>query len=315
MYNQWTIIAMKKRCYMKAMILAAGHGTRLRPPTLDRPKTLMPVGNRPMIDRIVEYLKKQGASEIVVNAHHHHGQIVKYLDKGRPFGIHMEVRVEPEILGTGGGIKNTEAFWNHDPFIVINGDILTDIDLPPAIEANKKAGNQATLILHHCEHLNQVQVDNRAKILDISDKSHPGRLAFTGIHIINPELLTHIPEGVYSNIIDCYRELIRSGNPPNAYVSKTHVWRDIGTVRSYVLANKETLEGNPFLLAPGCRIHGSARLKEWAIIGGKTVLEEEIEIRRSVIWENVVVKRGTKVIDSIVTSSKEVTSDLINAIY
>ena len=154
---------------MKAMILAAGPGTRLRPLTLNRPKALVPVGNRPMIDRIIEYLKKQGASEIVVNAHHHHGQVVKYLDEGRPFGIHMEIRVEPEILGTGGGIKNTEAFWNHAPFIVINGDILTDIDLAPAIEAHKKAGSPATLILHHCEPFNQVQVDNRAKILDISE--------------------------------------------------------------------------------------------------------------------------------------------------
>ena len=89
----------------------------------------------------------------------------------------------------------------------------------------------------------------------------------------------------------------------------------MGAVRSYVLANREILGENPFLLAPGCRIHDTAELKDWAIIGGKTVLEEKAQIRRSVIWENVLISRRVKVIDSIVTSSREVKSDLINAVY
>ncbi len=106
---------------MKAMILAAGLGTRLRPLTDKKPKVLMPVANKPIIVRIIEHLKAHAVSEVVVNAHHHYQQLMTYLDSGKPFGLPMDVRKEPEILGTGGGIKNTEDFWGNDPFVVING--------------------------------------------------------------------------------------------------------------------------------------------------------------------------------------------------
>jgi len=100
---------------MKAMILAAGLGTRLRPLTLSRPKALMPVGNRPMIDRVIEYLKRCNIDELIVNAHHQKEQLVAHLDNGWPFGLNIRVKVEPKILGTGGGIKNTEGFWDDKP--------------------------------------------------------------------------------------------------------------------------------------------------------------------------------------------------------
>jgi len=299
---------------MKAMILAAGLGTRLRPLTLKRPKALMPVGNRPMIDRVIEYLKRYNTDELIVNAHHHQEQLVAHLDNGRPFGLNIRVKVEPEILGTGGGIKNTEGFWDDEPFVVINGDVLTDIDLVRAYEAHQKEGNLITLILHDCEPFNQILINERLDILDIAPKACPGRLAFTGIHIIEPEILSRIPKNRFSNIIDCYQKLIKEGSPIRAYISKGHYWRDVGTIKSYLLANKEVLQENQIMAGPGCRIHDSARLKEWVVIGRYTSLEEGVEIRRSVLWEGVRVKKGLKVIDSIVTSSKEVREDLVGKI-
>jgi NDP-sugar pyrophosphorylase family protein len=299
---------------MKGMILAAGLGTRLRPLTLDRPKALMPVGNRPMIDRVIEYLKRYNTAELIVNAHHHQEQLVAHLDEGRPFGLNIRVKVEPEILGTGGGIKNTEGFWDDKPFVVINGDILTDIDLNRAYEAHQKEGNLITLILHDCEPFNQILINERLDIMDIAPKACPGRLAFTGIHIIEPEILSRIPKDRFYNIIDCYRELISQGGPIRAFVSKGHYWRDVGTIESYLLANKEVLQENQILSGPGCRIHDSATLKEWVVIGKDTNLEEGVEIRRSVLWERVKVKKGLRVIDSIVTSSKEVREDLVGKI-
>ncbi len=299
---------------MKAMILAAGLGTRLRPLTSKKPKPLVPIGNRPIIDRLIHYLKGHGIREIVVNAHHHPQQVVAHLDGGRPFGIEVEVRVEPEILGTGGGIKNTEDFWDPDPFIVINGDILTDVDLNRAFEEHRRNGNLVTLVLHNYKPFNQIRIDNHQNIIDIASDDRSGRLAFTGIHIIEPEVLNYIPSGKFSNIIDCYRELIRSGEPIRAYLSHEHYWRDIGTVNSYVLANKESLHENSFLLAPDCRIHSTARMEEWAIIGTNVLLDKDVEIRRSILWNDVRVRRGTKVIDSVVTSQKDVEHDLIDAI-
>jgi len=300
---------------MKAMILAAGLGTRLRPLTLKRPKALMPVGNRPMIDRVIEYLKRYNTDEIIVNAHHHQEQLVAHLDKGRPFGLNIRVKVEPEILGTGGGIKNTEGFWDDEPFVVINGDILTDIDLIRAYEAHQRAGNLVTLILHDYASFNQVRINKELDILDIAPEASPGRLAFTGIHIIDPEILSYIPKDRFYNIIDCYQKLIREGSPIRAHISKEHYWRDVGTIESYLFANKEVLQENQIMAGPGCRIHESARLKEWAVIGKDTRLEEGVEIRRSVLWERVRVKKGLRVIDSIVTSSKEVREDLVGQVF
>ena len=190
---------------MKAMILAAGLGTRLRPLTLKRPKALLPVANRPLIERTIEYLKAQGISKIVVNAHHCHRQIVEHLTNDSAFGIGIDVRVEPEILGTGGGIKNMADFWDSEAFIVINGDILTDIDLSEAYEIHQRKRALVTLILHDYGPFNKIRVDSALDIRDIPHETplgKPGRLAFTGMQIIKPALLTYIPNGVFSNIID-----------------------------------------------------------------------------------------------------------------
>jgi mannose-1-phosphate guanylyltransferase len=294
---------------MKAMILAAGLGTRLRPLTDVKPKVLMPVANRPIIARVIDYLKRNGFSRLVVNAHHHHRQLVDYLDNGRPFGLPIELRVEPEILGTGGGIKNTSGFWDDKPFVVINGDILTDIILTRAYEDHVKSGALVTLIVHDCELFNQIEIDEQGNILDIARQNLPGRWAFTGIHIMNPELLSHIPDGVFYDIIVCYQELIASGKAIRAFVSKNHYWRDIGTVQSYMDANRELSE-KKILLGQGCQIDHSVRFKDWAVVGANSVIAQGVEIERSVLWEGAVVKERVRVVDSVVSSSEAVKYDL-----
>lgn len=299
---------------MKAMILAAGLGTRLRPLTLDRPKALVPVGNTPMIDRVITYLKGQGIQEIVLNAHHHRDQILRHLSKSS-FGLPVDVRVEPEILGTGGGIRHMADARARDPFLVINGDILTDIGLPKARETHKNQKNLATLILHEQVPFNQVEIDKDMKVLDISDRNMEGRLAFTGIHIIDPVILSHIPAGTFSSIITCYREIIRSGGRIGAYVAEGHRWRDIGTVDSYREANRETLEPSPILVDSGGVIDPSARLEDWVVVGRNARIERGTELRRSILWEDVFVKEGVRVIDSIVTASRSVDRDLVQEIY
>jgi len=299
---------------MKAMILAAGLGTRLRPLTLNRPKALMPVGNRPMIDRVIQYLVRHGIDELIVNAHHHQEALVSYLAGGRSFGLPIQVKVEPRILGTGGGIKNTEGFWDDAAFIVMNSDILTDIDLARAFEAHQAGGSLATLILHDCNPFNQVRVNGNLEIVDIAPEAGPGRLAFTGIHIIEPDLLSHIPAGQFSHIIDGYLKLIHGGHPIRAYVSHGHYWRDVGTIRSYLLANQEALRGDRLLTGAGCRIHPSAVIRGWAVAGSGTVLEEGAKVGRSVLWENVTIREGIRVMDSVVMSSREVAADLFGEV-
>jgi NDP-sugar pyrophosphorylase family protein len=299
---------------MKAMILAAGFGTRLRPLTETKPKALMPVANKPILARNIEYLISHGITEIIVNAHHHYQQIVNYLGAQSSFGVNIEVKVEPEILGTGGGIKNAEDFWDKESFLVINSDILTDIDLAAVHQVHQTSGSLVTLVLHNCEPYNQVQVDEQWNITDIGKVNMPGRYAFTGIHVIDPEVLSRIPQGVFSDIIECYRELIHLGKPVRACLVQGHYWRDIGSIQSYLEANRE-LAGNSFVIGPGCSVDSSVKLTDWGVIGENSRLGKNAEVKRSVLWEGVTVKEGIKVMDAVVTSGREVDRDLHGEVF
>jgi len=298
---------------MKAMILAAGLGTRLFPLTRFRPKALVPIVNKPIIGRTIEYLKGHGVSKIIVNAHHHHGQLLDYLGGGKAFGLEIEARVEPVILGTGGGIKNTEDFWHGESFLVINGDILTNIDLNDVRKFHQDSGALVTLVLHDREPFNQVKMENDHRISDIGHGNMPDRLAFTGIHIINPRALKHIPRDQFSDIITCYRDLIALREPIKAYVAQGHYWFDVGTIASYVEANRKLLK-EPFAIAHDCYVGPGVKFEEWAIVGARSHLEKDVEIRRSILWEEVSVEQGVRIEDSIVTSSQAVARDLVGKI-
>jgi NDP-sugar pyrophosphorylase family protein len=296
------------------MILAAGLGTRLRPLTEHKPKTLIPVANRPLIDRTIDYLKKYGVTEIVINAHHHGQQIVRHFFGEAPHGLKITVLAEPQILGTGGGIKNAESLWDNDPFIVINGDILADIDLCKAYSTHSRKGGLATLVLHEHKAYCQVKINSRQEITDIATGRHPGRLAFTGIHIIDPELLAFLPANTFSDIVACYRQRIRQNQAINAHVVQGHYWLDIGTVANYFEANRDLLRDTAFLVGPNCSIHPSVSFKDWAVIGSGTVLEPGVEIKRSVLWTEVHVKECTRVVDSIITDGTTLWTDMIGKV-
>ena len=293
---------------MKSMILAAGFGIRLRPLTDKRPKALMPVANRPILAWNIDYLTNYGCTDIIINAHYHHAQVADYVRRHPSCGVRIETRVEPEILGTGGGIRNVEDFLGREPFVVMNADILTDIDLQAALREHGDSGALVTLVLHDCAPYNQLAVDRNLNVTDIGKRASAGRLAFTGIHIIDPEVLSSIPAGVFSDIIDCYRNLIRDGKPVRAYVSRKHYWRDIGSATHYMEANRD-FAAKPFLIGSGCRIHPSVRLEDWAVIGDGCRIEEGVKIRRSVLWEQVEIKQGVNITDSIICSASEVRRD------
>lgn len=298
---------------MKAMILAAGFGTRLRPLSERRPKPLMPVANRPVILRNMEYLERHGVREIIVNAHYHAAQLIDFLGSRTIPGVRVEVRVEPEILGTGGGIKNTADFWSKEPFIVLNGDILTDIDITAAVEQHLKKRPLATLLLHDQPPYNKIRLDESGSVSEIPEVYGREGFAFTGIHIMEPELLPHIPGPGFSGIIDTYRELIRAGGKIGSSVCRGHYWRDIGNLADYVRANRE-LAPEPFTIDSGCEVHHSARWVDWAVVGENCRLENGVEISRSILWEGVSVRAGVKVADSVITSNRVLDKDCKGAV-
>ena len=294
------------------MILAAGGGTRLKPLTDLCSKVLVPVVNEPVLGRVIAYLEAHGVEEIVVNAHHHYQKIVDYLKQGNRSGVNMEVRIEKKILGTGGGIKN---FWGQDPFIVINGDILTDIDLRTVYEYHLKRNNLITIVLHDFPVHNKIRVDNEMNILSVGPGTNiKGALAFTGIQVIDPEALDTMPENKRYSIIACYRKLIDLKKPLRGYLATGHSWADIGTIPDYMRSNFKLLPPQRMAIAQDCHIDPDATLKEWAVIGKGSSIEKGAFVRRSVLWSDVVVREGVKVVDSIVTTGVIVQKDLVGGI-
>jgi len=300
---------------MKAMILAAGEGKRLRPLTTVCPKVLVPVVNKPVIERIVEFLTTHGVREIIVNAHHHYQMIIDYQKERNPFRTRMEIRIEKDILGTGGGIKNSQDFWDKAPFVVINGDILTHIDLRKVYESHLKRDSLLTMVLHDFPVHNKIRVDSEMNILSIGPGSNlPGTLAFTGIQVMNPEVLDYIPENKRSSIIACYEKLIDLKRPIRGYLATGHRWIDIGTIADYLMSNFDLLPPEKIAIAKECHIDPDATLSDWAVIGKRSSIERGALVKRAVLWNDVVVRQGVKVVDSVVTSGVTVEKDLFSGV-
>jgi aminoglycoside/choline kinase family phosphotransferase/dTDP-glucose pyrophosphorylase len=223
---------------MKAMILAAGLGTRLRPFTNHTPKPLFSIAGRPLLDIIIRDLQKAGCTAVIINTHHLHQKIEEFISAQR-YTLPVFTRFEPQILGTGGAIKNVGDFWDDQPFLVINGDIVTEIDFREVFEFHCRHHYPATLVLCDDPEFNTVSVADGDWITAFLDRSNTagrasaGLLTFTGIQVLEPEVLDYIPENTGSSIIDVFRQLLANGRKIKACIAKKDIWKDIGTPQRY----------------------------------------------------------------------------------
>ncbi|HXC62365.1 MAG TPA: NDP-sugar synthase [Nitrospiria bacterium] len=235
---------------MKAIVLAAGFGTRLRPLTNNTPKPLLPVGDRPLIQYNLQLLKKYGITEVAINLHYHGEKIREALGDGRQLGMQILYSEEPEILGTGGGMKKAARFLSDGTFLAINGDILVDINLDKVVEFHRLKKAAATMVLRE-----DPQVDTYGAIeLDSEDRIRRflGRpvwqgkklspYMFTGIHVLEPRILEYIPSHGFSPITDAYVAMLKKNEGLFGYLMKGY-WRDLGTPESYQQAKTEIKEG------------------------------------------------------------------------
>jgi NDP-sugar pyrophosphorylase family protein len=231
---------------MKALILAAGLGTRLRPYTNHTPKALFTISDRPLLDIMITRLIEAGCEAIIINTHHLHDQIESYIVQ-QSYAIPVLTRLEPQILGTGGAIKNVKDFWNDHPFMVINGDIVTTIDFKQVYRYHCQHLYPATLVLVDDPELNSVACDAEGFVVEFTQRGEmmngadPSALTFTGIQVLDPEILKFIPTGVPSSTIDAYIRMIAKGRKIKAFISKNAYWKDIGTAERYKSAVFETL--------------------------------------------------------------------------
>jgi len=301
----------------RAMILAAGFGERARPLSLVRPKPLFPVLGRPLIAHSLDWLAGYGLREVVINTHHLAARLEQYL-AGLETGLNLRTIREEKILGTGGGVKNARPFLGSEPFVLINGDILTDLDLAAAVAAHLTHRPPATLVLHDCPRFNNVAVDEIGLIRGFRER-WSGRfriLAFTGVQVVEPEVLGRIPEG-FSDLIETYQQMIEAGRPPRAYIVDGPAWREVGTPASYLELQAELLKGRPegpLFIAPGARVSSRAVIEGWASLSDGAVVESEAYIKDSILWPGAKAAAGVRVIGSVVADGAAARRDLAGEI-
>lgn len=226
---------------MKAMILAAGYGTRLQPLTNHKPKALVEINGFPLLQLIIAKLIKSEVNEIIINTHHFADQIAAFLRANDNFGIRVELSHEEDILGTGGGLKKASyLFDDAQPFILHNVDIISSIDLKQMHRFHQNHRAMATLAIQQRDTTRGFLIDDQNYICGHEDKDNQRIrikrhsqgitrfMAFCGIHIISPEIFRYIDQSGRFSIIDSYLSLIEQGFPILGFPADGFYWKDIG---------------------------------------------------------------------------------------
>lgn len=283
---------------MKAMILAAGFGTRLWPLTIGRTKPAIPFLNRPLIGFTIDYLRRYGFEDIIINLHHEPDSVRQQIGDGSQFGVRIHYSVEaPEILGTSGALDNVRDQLDKETFVVINGKIITDIDLTEALETHRQKQALATLVLKpnaKRERFSEVKITDDGRILQFTGFPTPNQppttnhrppLMFTGIHIMQPGIFDYIPRKVFSDSVrDVYPPAMADGKVIAAHIADEGSWFELSTLPRYLEISLEFLarEGRDVVTDKGCQIDSSA------------------QITRSVLWKGVRVESGAQLTDCVV---------------
>lgn len=310
---------------MKAMILAAGGGTRLQPLTFSLPKPMAPVVNIPVMEHIVELLVRQGFSEIMVNLYYLPHFIEEYFEDGSRWGARILYSKEKEPLGTAGGVKAVSSFFD-DTFLVIGGDDLTDVDLMKGIAFHREHSALATIGLSRVEDptlYGVVVADRDGRILSFQEKPSlkeaASLMANTGIYIFEPEILNYIPpESFYDFGRQLFPLLLQKKTPFYSWEAEGY-WCDIGDLVQYRRAHFDVLAGQVQVRIPGriaapglwvqegADIHSTSSIKGPVLIGRNCLVGPGVRIEGpTVLGEGVILKEGAIVNRSIIWNGTQV---------
>ncbi len=292
-----------------AFVLGAGLGTRLKSLTARRPKPLIPVVNRPLISYAFDHLLGAGVKRFVVNTHWRaEAYSTAFPDtshRGAPITFRHE---SPEVLETAGGIKNAEDLIGDAPFIVYNGDILTDLPLAPALDHHATSGNEVTMILRSKDGPLHISLDNSSgRIADIGrrlDSAREPRFLFTGIYLVNPEFLSRIPAATKISVVPIFCEMIREHAKLGGIVIDDGHWWDLGTREQY-LAVHRAISDFRFQISDwvdaSAHISTSAKIEGATAIGAGARIGDGAHLRDCLVWENAEVAPGAQLDRCIVT--------------
>jgi NDP-sugar pyrophosphorylase family protein len=324
---------------MRAMILAAGYGTRLWPLTLDRAKPALPFMGHPLVGYVAEYLARFGCDEIIVNLHHRPESVRAALGDGRAFGVRLSYIEEPEILGTSGALDNARAYLEGDTFIVVNGKIATDIDLGAALETHRRERALATLVLRpnvERERYSIVEVEDHlvkrfggypvappvlnanaaapglevGPELEVAPEIETAPLMFTGIQILEPRIFDYIPRGIFSHsVTDVYIPAIARGERIAAHVG-LGMWHELSTIQRYrdISLSLMKREGREVQLGANSNIEAGAEVRE-SLLWEDVHIEAGARVRRAIIGAGVRIRRGEVIEDAAVVRAALVGSE------
>ncbi len=328
---------------MKAVIMAGGSGTRLRPLTCNLPKPMVPVANKPMALHIVNLLKQHNIKDVVFTLHYLPDAIKDYFGDGSEFGCRVEYSVEEgKPLGTAGCVKAIQDKLK-DTFLVISGDTLTDINITEALEFHRKKKSKATLVLKRVPNpfeYGLVITDKDGRIQRFLEKPSASEIfsdtANTGTYILEPEVLKYIVLGQeqdFSN--DLFPLLLLRNEPMYGYVSDAY-WCDIGNLQMYRQAHKDLLEGKlkidldvptaeedvligegttidpkarlqgPIIIGSNCRVGRDTEIGPYTTIGDNVVIQEQVSMKQPVIWSNVYIGNNAQLRACVVCNNATV---------
>lgn len=297
--------------HIRAFVLAAGLGERLRPLTDHLPKPLLPILGKPLIQLILDKLSSLPVEAIGVNLHHK-ADLVKAWLAGTGFSGKVSLFFEEQILGTGGGLKNAEQFLRKGPFVVHNGDILSDIDIGQLLSAHLSSDNLVTLAVHHHPALENLSVDNKGSLIQARpDSTLPGeaeRFAFTGIAVYNPAFLSLLPPAK-SDVVDAWNRAVSQGFTVGTVDATGCRWNDIGTPISYAQALRDVLRDHGERLHIGQRVKGcgTSHFHGWGVIEDGVSLGDGASLKDCVVLPGAEVRPGMRLADCIIGPDFEIT--------
>ncbi|NQT29437.1 MAG: NDP-sugar synthase [Candidatus Saganbacteria bacterium] len=307
---------------MKALIMAAGYGTRLEPLTLAVPKPMIPIANLPTMQHNIELLKRYGFRDIVANVHYYPEQIENYFGDGFDFGVNLSYSYEKELLGTAGGVRRmaVDIAEIAETFLVLSSDALTDLNLKRLLAFHKKKKALITIALAEVSDVSQFGVvitDDDGKITGFQEKPKAedakSKMVNAGVYVIEPELLKMIPEGFYDFGKELFPKLVSQKVPIYGY-PMVEYWSDVGGLTKYIQSSYDAMKGVVQVRIPGRRvskstwigsrekIDKSARFEGAVIIGDRCRIGKNVYIKDSVIGDKCVIEDGSIILGSVLWS-------------
>src|SRR6476660_6961422 len=323
--------------------MAGGEGTRLRPMTANQPKPLLPVVNKPIMEHVLLLLKRHGSTETVVTVQVLASLVRNYFGDGEDVGMSLQYATEEMPLGTAGSVKNAEDELRADPFLVISGDALTDIDLSALVQYHKENSALVTVGLTRVPNpleFGIIIVDEDVRIQRFLEKPTWGQVfsdtVNTGIYVMEPEVLAEVPAGIsvdWSSAV--FPQLLKSGAPLYGWIADGY-WEDVGSHESYLKAQADVLSGRVeaeiggFEVSPGvwiregaevdpeallsgplcvgdyAKIEAGAQLREFTVVGSNVVVKEGAFLHRAVVHNNVYVGQGATLRGCVIGKNTDV---------